>query len=125
MSSGVNHVEYMLDTGTWTTATSPLVLTGLAEGAHTFAVHAVDNAGNVGQASVPGLDGGHGRADGPDFRVLFGGKSYSLMGLGRDLPWQITGIQASFSEPVNGSSSSLTGSGISIAQLHRLGNAPH
>ena len=58
-----------------------------------------------------------------DFRVIFGGKSYSLIGLGRDLPWQITGIQVSFSEPVTASTSSLAGSGIAVASLSGSGTS--
>lgn len=46
-----------------------------------------------------------------DFRVLFGSQSYSLIGSVRNrLPWQITGIQAVFSEPIAGGNvASLTG----------------
>ena len=32
VSSGVNHLEYKLDSGSFTTTTSPVILTGLAEG---------------------------------------------------------------------------------------------
>ena len=48
VSSGVNHLEYSLDGGSYVTATSPLTLSGLADGSHTFQVRAVDNAGNIG-----------------------------------------------------------------------------
>jgi hypothetical protein len=46
-----------------------------------------------------------------DYRVLYGLKSYSLMGSTRfDLPWRITGVQVVFSEPVaTGNVHSLTG----------------
>ena len=46
-----------------------------------------------------------------DFRLLYGNnRSYSLMGSSRfDVPWQITGIQAVFSESVLGDSNSLAG----------------
>jgi hypothetical protein len=45
------------------------------------------------------------------YRVLFGTTSYNLIGSSRfDLPWQITGIQVVFSEPIaTGASGSLTG----------------
>ena len=50
-----------------------------------------------------------------DFRVLFGTKSYSLIGSNRyDLPWQITGIQVSFNTTVTGDINSLTGTGITV-----------
>jgi hypothetical protein len=45
-----------------------------------------------------------------DLRVLFGSRSYSLLGSTRfDLPWRITGIQAVFSQPVFGVPGSLAG----------------
>ena len=69
------------------------------------------------------LDGGHGGADGHRFPRDLRGKSYSLIGLSRDLPWQITGVQASFSEPVTASSTSLTGSGISISSFSGSGTS--
>ncbi len=47
VSSGVAYFQYQLDSGSYTTATSPLTLTGLSPGSHTFRVEAVDNAGNV------------------------------------------------------------------------------
>lgn len=45
------------------------------------------------------------------YRVVFGSRTFNLIGSRpRDLPWQITGIQVVFSEPiVGGSASSLTG----------------
>lgn len=47
-----------------------------------------------------------------EFRVLFGSKSYNLLGATRfDLPWRITGVQAVFSEPI------VTGSRLSLSGL--------
>jgi hypothetical protein len=43
--SGVDSVEYLLDSGSWTTYTGPFVVTG--DGAHTVQFHATDKAGNV------------------------------------------------------------------------------
>jgi hypothetical protein len=44
------------------------------------------------------------------YRVLFGSSSYNMSGSLRNrLPWQITGIQVTFSEPVTASMASLTG----------------
>jgi uncharacterized repeat protein (TIGR03803 family) len=51
VSSGVNHLEYALNGGSFVAAISPHTLSGLAVGAHTFQVRAVDNAGNVGAAA--------------------------------------------------------------------------
>ncbi len=51
VSSGVNQLQYELDGGTFTQTSSPLTLTGLANGAHTLEVRAVDNAGNIGPAA--------------------------------------------------------------------------
>jgi uncharacterized repeat protein (TIGR03803 family) len=45
--SGVNYFQYQLDNGGYQTAASPVNLTGLTYGSHTFQVEAVDNAGNV------------------------------------------------------------------------------
>lgn len=45
-TSGVDHYEYVIDTGGFTTATSPLQLPALADGVHTIFVKAVDKAGN-------------------------------------------------------------------------------
>jgi hypothetical protein len=87
------------------------------------------NGGSIqagGQAAVltlpaPGATGSLGAnknivvdAVGPsivDYRVLYGTRSYSLFGSTRfDLPWQITGVQVVFSEPVmTGNIHSLTG----------------
>src|SRR5262249_32624382 len=51
VSSGVHHLEYSLDGGSFTTAASPVSFSGLAEGGHNFRVRAVDNAGNTGAAA--------------------------------------------------------------------------
>ena len=51
VSSGVDYFEYKLDGGNYETASSPVHLTGLAQGPHTFSVEAVDNAGNVSSAA--------------------------------------------------------------------------
>lgn len=47
LESGIDHLEYRLDTGAFTTGTSPVTFTGLAAGEHSFQVQAFDQAGNV------------------------------------------------------------------------------
>src|SRR5207244_8286271 len=49
VSSGVNHLECKLASGSFATCTSPQSFP-VTEGSHTFQVRAVDNAGNVGDA---------------------------------------------------------------------------
>src|SRR5262249_5272911 len=49
-SSGVDHLEYSLDGGSYTTGSSA-DFSGLGEGDHTLSVRAVDRAGNVGDAA--------------------------------------------------------------------------
>ena len=51
-ATDVASFECRLDTGAYTTCTSPHQLTGVAEGAHTVAVRAVDAAGNTGPAET-------------------------------------------------------------------------
>ena len=48
ITSGVNHLEVSLDGAPFAAATSPVTLTGLADGDHTFQARVIDNAGNVG-----------------------------------------------------------------------------
>ncbi len=43
--SGVASIEYLLDSGSWTTYTGPFAVSG--NGSHTVQFHATDNAGNV------------------------------------------------------------------------------
>ncbi len=56
-----------------------------------------------------------------EYRVLFGSQSYNIIGSSRlDLPWQITGVQVVFSEPIaTGNLGSL--SGLSATSLSGLG----
>ncbi|MCC7272300.1 MAG: hypothetical protein IT561_06495 [Alphaproteobacteria bacterium] len=46
------HFEAALDGGTWAAAADPLTLSGLAVGAHSLAVRAIDEAGNVDPTPV-------------------------------------------------------------------------
>src|SRR6185503_2438906 len=48
VSTGVQRIEWQLDGGSFTSATSPMSLSNLNAGNHTFAVRAVDQVGNVG-----------------------------------------------------------------------------
>ena len=45
--SGIASFECSIDSGTYTTCTSPHTTATLADGPHTFAVRAIDNAGNT------------------------------------------------------------------------------
>ena len=47
VSSGVNHLECNLDGTSYALCTSPVSLTGLSDGSHTFYVRAIDDAGNT------------------------------------------------------------------------------
>ena len=51
--SGLAATQYQLDGGTWFAATSPVILSGLAAGAHTFTLQATDRAGNSAQVGYP------------------------------------------------------------------------
>jgi autotransporter-associated beta strand protein len=51
VTAGVHHFEYQLDGGSFTTAVSPVTVSVLTSGTHTFRVRAVDNAGNIGLAA--------------------------------------------------------------------------
>ena len=53
--SDVARLECSLDGGAFATCTSPKAFTGLTAGAHSVAVRAVDNAGNVGDAASRGF----------------------------------------------------------------------
>jgi len=46
-SSGVNRIECSLNNATFTTCTSPASLSGLGQGAQSFRIRSVDNAGNI------------------------------------------------------------------------------
>ena len=55
------------------------------------------------------------------FRVLFGSQSYNVMGSSRTrLPWQITGVRATFSEPITAGNAGSLG-GISATGFSGLG----
>jgi hypothetical protein len=62
--------ECRLDGGAWAGCSSPKVYTGLAEGAHTFAVRAVDAAGNVD--ATPATRGWSVDTTPPDTAITFG-----------------------------------------------------